>query len=391
MVQIGALCLAFAPLIVAASSKTQTSHAAPAAYEIVATAAVEVLPLPLHTFFRIHVDTLRRGSASFGKPASGTGMFSENVGDHYILLDVTAAHNDRNARRVAARHFPHDRTAAAKLFDKHGVPDGGTLPWVIADRHAALAGAFRSGDSDLIIREAAILLHFAVDASLPFNTTTDCAGTAVTQLYQSQETLAEETKRNGKARFRCQVQLVDHLQDRLAYEVRVWPGRLQPLGDPVEAVFTALLEAHAVVDELCRMDRSVMRELGIQDAQMSTVALEAYYARLGQRAAPVLESRLESGALLAARLIAAAWNEAGNPAMPGSAHQPIAASLPRTGESPPPLAGSQHSTVFHRKGCHHLRRIKPQNLVSFGSVQEAKADGRTPCQACKPGAEPNPP
>jgi methylphosphotriester-DNA--protein-cysteine methyltransferase len=46
--------------------------------------------------------------------------------------------------------------------------------------------------------------------------------------------------------------------------------------------------------------------------------------------------------------------------------------------------GSSKSNKYHRPSCTWANRIKPSNLVSFSSREEAQAAGYIPCKVCKP-------
>jgi hypothetical protein len=113
---------------------------------------------------------------------------------------------------------------------------------------------------------------------------------------------------------------------------------------------------------------------------------DAYYHGIADRAVPIMETRLEAAVLLSAGLIAKAWAEAGRPALYAGAPGPAA-----TGDqtSPDdlnnsPYVGSRTSMTFHKAGCPHARRIKPENLIGFKTVEEAIRAGRKPCKTCKP-------
>lgn len=45
---------------------------------------------------------------------------------------------------------------------------------------------------------------------------------------------------------------------------------------------------------------------------------------------------------------------------------------------------SKNSKVFHKVDCRQAARINPENLVTFGSREEAVNSGRRPCKICKP-------
>jgi len=46
--------------------------------------------------------------------------------------------------------------------------------------------------------------------------------------------------------------------------------------------------------------------------------------------------------------------------------------------------GSKNSNKYHYPTCKWAQRIKPENLVTFKSAQEAQAAGYVPCKVCKP-------
>jgi len=46
--------------------------------------------------------------------------------------------------------------------------------------------------------------------------------------------------------------------------------------------------------------------------------------------------------------------------------------------------GSKKSNKYHYPTCSSAQRIKPGNLVTFNSAQDARAAGYVPCKVCKP-------
>ncbi len=55
-------------------------------------------------------------------------------------------------------------------------------------------------------------------------------------------------------------------------------------------------------------------------------------------------------------------------------------------EGAPFLVGSRHSDRYHFPWCPGARRIKPENLVTFSSFEEARRAGYVPARNC-PGLE----
>lgn len=46
--------------------------------------------------------------------------------------------------------------------------------------------------------------------------------------------------------------------------------------------------------------------------------------------------------------------------------------------------GSINSNKYHYTWCRWAKKIKPQNLIVFSSVKEAKSKGYVPCKVCMP-------
>jgi methylphosphotriester-DNA--protein-cysteine methyltransferase len=341
-------------------------------YEIAVATALPILPTPLHAFFETRLEALRQAAAPGARVALGSKMTGGEPQWHYVTLDIAAGAADRSEpsaeggegsgpslfeRRVAARRFPQERDKAMALYESCGVPEGGLLPWVVQDRYEAAVQAFRSGEPERIVAEAGVLLHFCVDAAMPCNTATE-----------------------RPRRQREQTELFNRLKKRLEYEVRVAPDRLSPVTNALEATFDVLLEAHRAADALIPIDAAVL-----------PAEREAYVEKLAERAAPILETQIESGALLAANLIAAAWSEAGNPELRTTA----VLTPPRVVPVPHAVAvlyvGARNSTVYHHPTCSHVPRIKPENRVTFDTQEQARAAGRTPCKTCKPDTPDKPP
>ena len=46
------------------------------------------------------------------------------------------------------------------------------------------------------------------------------------------------------------------------------------------------------------------------------------------------------------------------------------------------LVGSITSKKYHRPDCRYAGKIKPENLVSFASVEDARAEGYLSCKVC---------
>lgn len=364
---------------------------APIAYELAWSAAKPVLPGELREFLTLNESGFQ---AHFFPSRDGTPREpqADEAQRHHVWLDAAARDASEAERRSAASEFPRKRAAARQLFETHELPDGGSLPWAIEEEYAGLVRALKEGDDELRLEKAAALMHLAVDAALPFNVVAPPRGHEVAYANQ---------------RDRFHGVLIVRLRDRLAYEARVAPERLRAVDDPLDAAITALLASHAAAMELARLDAELIAALGLNDVAAAIGAADEYLSRAAEASAPVLEARIEAGALLGANLIAGAWIKAGRPDLKAketvahTGHQPDAAKLPNepavNGVKVTPAAGetagtatnarfigSLGSMVYHRQTCAHCARIKLENAVGFSDAREAEAAGRKPCSACKP-------
>ncbi len=358
----------------------------PVAYEIAAAKAVPILRSPLRGFFESNLAGVQEcATAGLGSSAECEGLPGE-ADWHYVMLDVASDADDPTVRHNAARGFPREREAAAQLFRERG-RKGGCLPWIIQQRYDALVRAYREGNADLIVRETGMLLHFTTDAALPFHTTADPVGAGTGNLRWS---ASDGTSRGNPADrtvgHRYELGLLHHLHKRFEYEVRVSPERYGPVSSPIDAAFGTLLAAHRTLGSLLNIDSEVTSGLQITSVRKFVAARNSYYERLADRAAAIVETQLEAAALLGAKLIGAAWVEAGSPPPHGwtlpaptpGRREPVADAVDT------PFIGSRHSTVFHSEACSHVKRITAINRIHFRTVKKAREAGRTPCRTCEP-------
>ena len=352
------------------------------AYEIVMVAAVSSLPLPLRAYLEAHIDEVREGIAASTDSPRATGVAGEWAEQHYILFNAYASGSGRGIITPAVvRRFPRDRSAAERLFARRGQRHGGSLPWAVVASYDAFQDALRSGKGGHAALRAGELLHFATDAALPFNTIgirlADAGKPTAAARNATRAILPDDDRR-----YRYHVRLIRQLRPRLEHEVRLWPQRVRPSVDPIETVFDSLFEAHLAIDELLSLERSLQYDRVADAAPMTD---DDFLQQLADRAAPILESRLEAGAMLSAALMSSAWAQAGKPGLAVAAAAATAASdQPPGDDRGSGFVGSRHSTIVHHVRCQHARRIKPHNRVFFNAARDAQQVGRTPCKSCDP-------
>ncbi len=369
-------------LVVLAMSSARASEGETAvAYEIAATATVNALPAPLRDFFHKHLKPVTR--------AAKAALRINDPGDaaaHFIMLDVACSSAEPFKRQAAARAFPRDRAKAEKLFKRLGHRNGGRLPWVIEEQVSQLVTAFRNGEPQAIAEAAGMLLHLTTDAALPFNTTDDArAGTRDLVSWQESKTESMASDKHRTPKLRLQVELIERLHTRLAFEVRVSPTRYDPKGEPIDQVFDLLVESYGRLNELLHADGQATSAFSIVDAATFTAKQADYYDHLSREVAPLIESSLESAGLLTANLIGYAWNQAGASSLGGEVGSgSIDTKQPMAAKTDIRLMGSGRSSVVHLLNCQHSKRIKAENRVYFDSADQARRAGRVGCKTCRP-------
>jgi len=352
----------------------------PKTYEIAVRAAVASLPDELRPFFEALRATIVEAATNKLADAGGEAI-------HRLPLDGSAESTDPIERRAQVQKF----LSLIAESKKDGILNrddrwANTLPRRIATAYHSLEDSFKSRNRDDITRDAGAVMHFAVDAAMPFNVTHDKWCKSVQTADDDKQSPALPSRR-----FRYHVVLVERLADRLTYEARIAPQRLHPLKDLSQAVLDTLAGAHEAALSLEQVERNAGSELREGNRSAPGEKSAALEDLLAERAAPIIETQIESGALFGAELIVSAWIEAGKPALPGGVTGPAsaftAAPTRRTSEASSTekaFVGSRSSKIFHRSSCNHVARIKPENRVQFGSAEQAKAQGRTPCKTCKP-------
>ncbi len=318
----------------------------------------------------------------------------------YLRMDVKAKDKSVSARLAAAEAFPRREGEARELFKSLGLErQGGKLPWAVEDLHAQLVRAFQQGDEDEVVKTAAYLAHLAWAASQPFSVTMNHDGRDTGNLYLGDLAAGDSYYPHQSVHYRVMGELVRRCRNRYLEQVQVRPLDVQPVREPLEACFRQMLGALARLDDLLTADREIAAQLGATDGATLVKREDEYYSLLDARCGDIVVERLRAAAMLAANLITGAWEQAGRPVVGGGG--PAGGQVPtgpqaNPGEKPREkspstepsqpvrLVGSKNSAVFHRSDCPHVQKISPSNLVYYASAEDAKRQGKRPCQVCKP-------
>jgi len=325
--------------------------------------------------FEPNLERIIKAATSLDAGAPGARLSRDA---HYLMLDVAAPTAAPDSRLAAAIHFPHDPDDAARLFNRRGIDNGGRLPWVLRERVNALAAALQARDSDQIARGAGIVIQLATDAALPFNTTIHRDGPPSGKFHLPPASKTSGLDMCSTTRGRIQGWLIQHR--RAAIETLIseanWPCRI--VKDPVEEAFAVMIDATASLDVVVAIDTELVARWNVTDVATLLAIERTFLSELEARCLPIMVSRLDAGACFAAGLLRLAAESSGV-----TVEAAVVKAVPE-GKEPIHLIGSKNSKKFHLSTCRHAKTIKPENIVTFSSVEEAIKAGREPCAVCKP-------
>ena len=191
--------------------------------------------------------------------------------------------------------LPRNRDEAIKKFGKETIDKYGRLPWRTEEMYGKLKDAFaaypRRGDFARfdILFYASWLGHYISDAHVPLHAVVDSDG--------------QKTGQRGiHTRFEAL------MFERYVKQLKLSPKRIQPIRNPLEFTFDALLQGTQLVPVILEADRVAIGSKDVYD--------KAYYEAFFIGSRGVMERRLDESTAAVAAMIAGAWEAAGKPAVP---------------------------------------------------------------------------
>ena len=191
--------------------------------------------------------------------------------------------------------LPRNLEEAIKKFGKETIDRNGTLPWRTEEMYGKLKDAFmaypRRGSFARfdILFYSAWLGHYISDAHVPLHAVTDSDG--------------QKTGQRGiHTRFEAL------MFERYVKQLKLSPRRIQPIRNPLDFTFEALLQGTQLVPTILEADRVAIGSKDVYD--------NAYYDTFFKGSRAVLERRMDESTAAVAAMIAGAWEAAGKPAVP---------------------------------------------------------------------------
>lgn len=244
--------------------------------------AIALLPTEIRPFFEKFQTTLIEHSID--PDLWRTAGWEAEPPRHFVDMDAYGPY--------PFKEMPRDYDEAVKRYGKDFVEKNGTLPWRTEEIYRKLIEAFTQTTPyarDNIKFFASVIGHYVSDAHVPFHAALNYDGQLTGQ-------------RGIHSRFEAELFL--RFQDRL----KVVPPPLIKVGNPRDFVFDSLLVSFPLVQSVLDADKAAVQGRELYD--------DAYFAEFLAKVQPILERRLADSITDTASIIAAAWIEAGRPALP---------------------------------------------------------------------------
>ena len=190
------------------------------------------------------------------------------------------------------KDLPHGYDEAVKRYGLEFVQKNGTLPWRSEEIYRKLVEAFTQKTPyarENIKLFASVMAHYTADAHVPFHAALNYDGQLTGQ---------------WGLHSRFEGELFDRYKSRLQLSPNL-PGSV---GNPREFIFDTLTASFPLVQPVLDADKAAVAGRELYD--------DAYFDQFFGKVKLILERRLSDSIADVAAMIAAAWVDAGRPAVP---------------------------------------------------------------------------
>jgi hypothetical protein len=258
-------------------------------HRFIAERAIVLLPPEIRPFFDMYRTTIVEHAID--PDTYRTVGWTEEPPRHFLDLDAYGP--------FPFTAVPHDFKDAVAARGAEFVIRNGLLPWRTEEMSDRLRDAFRQTTPyarDDIKLFSALVAHYVGDAFQPFHAAVNYDG--------------QLTGQQGiHARFETE------MFDRYMNTLRIAPEPIHPVTSAREFTFATLKDSFTFVEPILAADREAVRGKVEYDA--------AYFDAMLEKTRPILEKRISAAITGVASVIAAAWVEAGKPALPLDAPQMV--------------------------------------------------------------------
>ena len=189
-------------------------------------------------------------------------------------------------------NFPREREEAIKRYGLDFVEKNGQVPWRSVEIYQKLVEAFRQQapySRDNIKFFSSILTHYVSDAHVPFHAVVNYDGQLTGQWGIHSRFETELFERNRPI-------------------LRIVPKPISRVANPRDFMFDALISGFPLAQTILSADQAAVKGRELYD--------DRYFTMFFGSVRSILERRLAEAITASASMIAAAWVEAGRPAVP---------------------------------------------------------------------------
>jgi len=253
-------------------------------HKFIADRAIDLLPPEIRPFFQKYRTTVVEHAID--PDTYRTVGWADEDPRHFLDMDSYGPFPFTN--------LPHDYKIAVAERGEDFVKKNGVVPWRTQEIFDRLKEAFAQVPTSPYARDnvklfSSLIAHYVGDAFQPFHAAKNYDG--------------QLTGQQG-IHSRFESELFDRFQSRL----KIAPPPLTPVPNARDFVFATLADSFTFVDPILAADREAAQGRDFYD--------DAYFAKLFEKAGPILETRISGAISGVASIIAQAWVDAGKPALP---------------------------------------------------------------------------
>ena len=244
--------------------------------------AIPLLPAEIRPFFEAYRTTIVEHAID--PDLWRTAGWEQEPPRHFVDMDAYGPY--------PFTKMPREYGEAVQRYGRDFVEKNGTLPWRSEEIYRKLVEAF--GQRAPYAREnikffSSVIAHYGSDAHVPFHAALNYDGQLTGQW-------------GIHSRFETELFL------RYEKQLKIVPGALVSVSDSRTFIFDTLVASFPFVQQILDADRAAVEGRELYDT--------GYFDRFFGKVQPILERRLAESIASTASLIAAAWIEAGRPALP---------------------------------------------------------------------------
>jgi hypothetical protein len=244
--------------------------------------AIALLPAELRPFFQKYETTVVEHAID--PDLWRTAGWEEEPPRHFLDMDAYCPY--------PFVKLPRDYDEAVARYGHDFVVKNGLLPWRSAEIYSKLVEAFTQKASysrDNIKFFSSVLTHYVSDAHVPFHAVVNFDG--------------QLTGQSG-IHSRFETELFERYRTKLAIN----PKPVSPVQSIRDFIFDTLLSSFPLAQPILDADKAVVAGREVYD--------DEYFDEFLSKVQPLLERRLAEAITASASIITAAWNAAGQPAVP---------------------------------------------------------------------------